>query len=149
MTDREQTLRVARIIHTGITLGPAIFLGVAFYLLRREESGVGTGELAPAISYASLAFAIAAVGVAAVLPRVIRSRAADPLAGFQTAVVVRAAILEAPALLGCVAYLIEGYETRIGAGVAIAMIVLLAGSMPTATRLDAWLSDRPPSGDEP
>jgi len=148
MTDREATLRIARIIHLAITLGPAIFLGVVFYLLRQEGSGLGRGESAPMISYASLALAVGAMVVAVVVPRLLGSRAPDPLAGFQAAVVMRAAILEAPALLGCVAYMLEGKETPIGAAVAIAMVVLLAGFTPTATRLDAWLIEPGASRDE-
>jgi hypothetical protein len=141
MTEREKTLKVARIISIAITLGPAIFFGVVFYLLKAEGSEFGRGESAPMISYASLAMAIAAIGASVVVPRLLRSRVPEPLAGFQAAVVVRAAILEAPALLGCVAYLLEGKQTPVGAGVAIAMILLLAGSMPTGPRLDAWLSE--------
>jgi hypothetical protein len=140
MSDRARVLQTARIISIAITMGPAMFVGVVFFLLGREDGAFGSHDTAPLISYVSLALALAAIGAAVVIPRVIRAQAKDPLQGFQTAVIVRAAVLEAPALLGCVAYLLEGRENPIGAGVAIAMIVMLAGFTPTESRLDAWLS---------
>ena len=138
MTDREQVLKASKIIHAGITVGPALFLGVVIFVVNREGSHLGENETAPMISYVSAALALLSLGMFPLVTRAIRAQAKDPLRGFQTVSVVRAAILEMPALLGCVAYMLEGKETPFGAAVALTMILILAGSMPTGPRLDAW-----------
>jgi len=142
MTEREQVLKVTKIVHLGITAGPAVFLGIVVFLVHREESALGANETAPMISYVSAAVALMSLGMFPVIPRAIRAQGKDPLRAFQTASIVRAAMLEMPALLGCVAYMLEGKETPFGAAVALTMILFLAGSMPTGPRLDAWFSAR-------
>ena len=41
MPEREETLRATKIIHLAITMGPAIFLGVALFLVNQEGSEMG------------------------------------------------------------------------------------------------------------
>ena len=139
MTDRENVLRSTKIISLAITAGPTIFLGVVLFLVNRAGSEMGTGETSPMLSYVSIFLAVGAMGVFAVLPRIVRKQHEDPLKSFQVMVVIRSAVLEAPALMGCVAYLLEGQDMPIGAGVAIAAIMILAGSTPTESKLDAWV----------
>ena len=81
------------------------------------------------------------------LPRILHARPGDRLASFRSLVVIRAAILEGPALFGCVAYMLEGNRTPIGAAVAVFMILCLAATAPTEAKLDFWLTspDAPPS----
>ncbi|MHC4448983.1 MAG: hypothetical protein ACYS0E_02415 [Planctomycetota bacterium] len=143
MTERENTLRTALIIHVAITMGPAIFLGVVGFLVHAEESELGAGETGSIISFVSLAAALGAMAVSVVVPRVMSARPGNRFDSFRAAAVVRAAALEMPALLGCVAYMLEGKNTPLGAGVALGMILLLAGTVPTGSRLDAWLSESP------
>lgn len=141
MTERENTLRTTRIIHIAITLGPAIFLGVVAFLVHQEQSELGAGETGSIISYISLAAAFGAMAVWVLIPRLIGARPGNRYDSFRAAVVVRAAVLEMPALLGCVAYMLEGKNTPLGAGVALGMILMLAGTVPTGSKLDAWLSE--------
>ncbi|MHC4939093.1 MAG: hypothetical protein ACYTHK_09010 [Planctomycetota bacterium] len=140
MPEREETLRTTKIIHLGITIGPAIFLGVVLFLVNQEGSELGAGETGNIISFVSLALAFGAMGMSVVVPRIMSGKPGDRYASFRGAAVIRAALLEGPALLGCVAYMLEGKNTPLGAGVALAMILILAGTMPTGPRLDSWLN---------
>jgi hypothetical protein len=143
MTEREVTLRTAKIIHVAITLAPAIFLGVVAFLVHQEQSELGAGETGSIISFVSLAAALGAMAVSVVIPRVMSARPGNRYDSFRAAAVVLAAALEMPALLGCVAYMLEGKNTPLGAGVALAMILILAGTIPNESKLDAWLSESP------
>ena len=143
MTERKITLRTAKIIHVAITLGAAIFLGIVAFLVHQEQSELGAGETGSMISYVSVAAALGALAMSVVIPRIISARPGNRYDSFRAGVVIRAAVLEMPALLGCVAYMMEGKNTPIGAGVALGMILILAATVPTGSRLDAWLSESP------
>ena len=147
MSERASTLLGARIIAIAITIGPTLFLGVVLFLVNRAESPLGNGETAPLLSQLSLGLAIAAVTTALTIPKLVAAKQPNPYDSYRVMVILRCAILEAPALLGCVAYMLEGNQTPLGAGVALGMILILAGLTPTGSRLDAWVSEQSASRD--
>ena len=140
--DRQQTLLASRIIAAAIPFGAAVFLCVVFFLHNgSEEFGTGKGTLASMmISVVPALFALMAYPL---IPRLIAKSIPDPFAAFRTILILRLALCEFAALLGCVAFMLEGKDTPVGGGVAVAMNLFMAAQFPTAARLDTFVERWP------
>ncbi|MEM8882488.1 MAG: hypothetical protein AAGD14_00295 [Planctomycetota bacterium] len=136
--ERVQTLQAVRIIAIAITTVPAIFLGACLFLINQPDTTLGQSETGSLISYVALATALMSFGLYPLIPKVIRFREENTLVSFRIVVIMRLASAEFPALLGCVAYLMEGKTTVVGAGVALAMVIFMGSMFPSESRLEAW-----------
>jgi hypothetical protein len=154
----ESRLRVMRLIAGALVAGVVVFLAIAAYVVRVQNHGQGLAPppVQPVITYTAAAtFAISAP-LALIIPRLqTRTALRAILAGTwasagtfrtggsklwalaQTTMIVGLALLEGPALLACMAYLLEGNPLALGVGGAA--IVLMLCKFPTEQRVGAWL----------
>jgi hypothetical protein len=136
--DREARLVPTRIIAIALMGGPTIFLGVVLFLVRSGTTENPPEDWHQFLDWIALGMGLWAFGAHVLVPRLVKSQGADPLMSYQRATITRLAFSEGAALFGCVAYLITGRP--MGAGVAIAMILFMAGAQfPSRYRLDNWL----------
>ena len=138
---RAADLLPIRIIAIGLVMGPAIFLGVAYFLRSSGtvDAGEGFEQRDNVMHWALLALAMGAVTAHALIPGLMRKQLGGTLESFRAMTIVRLAAMECAALFGTVCFLLTGRP--LGAGVALAMLgMALLLQFPTAERLDAWLS---------
>ena len=137
-TDRESTLLRTRLIAFALMFGPTMFLGVVLFLVRSGATETPAEDWHPMLDWIALGMGLWAFGAHVFIPALVRNQGNDVLGNFQRASIMRLAFCEAAALFGCVAYFLSGRP--MGAGVAIAMILFMAGAQwPTHDRLDAWI----------
>jgi hypothetical protein len=163
LTIPSRVVRTHQIIIAALTAGCLIFFVIALVVAGRATPS----PKPPIVTYVSLAFAIGAVFVRLILPRVYLSSArrqirqgtwpavAAPAAPdateddqnasrLLTAICVRliisAAILEGATFFLLIAYIAE--QSPLSLGVAILLIFLMALHFPTSSRLDAQWQDQ-------
>ena len=141
-----------RIVTSGIAISLLAFAGVALAFrdaVARPAAGAAADWLLAGVALAAL---VAAAGYttirrqarAELQQRATQIRAsADPLAAvlgpYQRLVIVRAALIEAPALLALLGYLAGGSGASLG--VAAAAVLLLVGSLPSRVGLQRFADD--------
>jgi hypothetical protein len=155
-------LRTMQIIAGALLLGDVVFLGVTLYIVLVQNGGQGlvppTGppflSLASAVMLgvcATLAFVIPGVQTRSALQQILAGRGTTPgrasrehvtegaklLVVRQTTLIVRLALLNGAAYLGCIAYLQEAHP--LGLCVVGIVLVLMLGVFPTDGRVRAWL----------
>ena len=166
-TDDELTsarVRVAQMVVAGLLAGVLMFAGIVVFLVRQRGEGFSPPEGMPVISYAAVALFALELAVWKFLPDQIANNQAGKIARgtwtpgpgvpatvfatdtakllsvFQTKTVVANALLEAVALLGCVAHLLEGrlFVLAVVGGAVVLMLVTL----PTRDNVAQWLAER-------
>jgi hypothetical protein len=152
VTEVDRTIASLRVVTSAIAISLLTFAGVAVAFrdaLARPAAGAVADWLPAGVAVTALA---AAAGYAA-LRRQARAdlerrapqirASADPLAAvlepYRRLVIVRAALIEAPALLALVGYLAGGSGTALA--VAAAAVVLLVGSLPSRAGLQRFADD--------
>ena len=155
--ERSAALLQARIIAIALIMGPALFLGVAYFLRSGgafdqgyEDRELYTPEEAEdaraldekrnsALHWVLLALGLGAVTAHVVVPNLIRKQQGATLESFRAMNIVRLAAAEGAALLGTSCFMLSGHP--LGAGVTLAMLgMALLLQFPTSERLDLWLS---------
>jgi hypothetical protein len=154
-------VRVLQIIAAALILGVLTFLIIAVVVVQQRGGAAEQPGAPPVLSYAALGFfavalllwtfvpALAAQGpvrkIAAgtwqppqnVPATAYPSDAARLLAVYQTKTIIAGALLEGPAFLGGIAYLIEAQPITLGVPVAAVLLMLL--TFPTRLRANLWL----------
>jgi hypothetical protein len=151
-------LRVMQIITGAPILGVVITLGIFVFLVQVPNQGrpFGPGQGPPILSVLALGTLAVLAVASGVLPDVVlrqglRSIArgeGPPPTGYagrlllqrQTTLIMGLALLEAPALFCCIAYLLEGRLYTVGG--AVLAVLLMASRFPTESGLRAWLRRR-------
>lgn len=130
----DEDLRPLRIIANALIAGPALFLGVAFYL--RSEGVHGEESPQDVVTWMSLFVGLALILISLLLPRPKRGDIGSVRGHF----LQRLALVEGGSLFGTVAFLLEGQT--IGLVMAVlciaAMIVL---HYPTTDRVNRLLAE--------
>jgi hypothetical protein len=136
MSDADQDTRALRIIGAGLILGPAMFLAVAIFLRSDPEGAFGKAADQPVVTWTSLFVGIAVIGTSLVLPR--------PKGGDMVRIrghfIMKLAVVESGALLGAVAYLLEGETFALGIS-ALCLAVMAGLHFPTRDRVDRLRAD--------
>jgi len=133
----DQDLRVLRILGAALISGPTMFLGVAIYLRNNADLPFPENPGQTVITWASLFVCVAVIATSLLLPR---PKGGD-MGKIRAHFIVRLALVEAGALFGTVAYLIEG-ET-FGLGVAVLCLAVMAMlHFPTADRVERLRTSR-------
>lgn len=154
MADIDESIRGLRIITSSIMASLLGMAAVAFFT-RAQLAPSFTGEVRSALLGLACLLAASSVVAYFVLQRSIRAglRAdgavlgggAEPLQGviepFRRLVIVRAALVEGPGLVGLLSYLVGGSEA--GLLIAAASFVLLAGTMPSREALQRFADGLP------
>jgi hypothetical protein len=138
--ERAANLLPLRIIGFALVMGPAMFLGVAYFLRSRGgfDAGGADSQVHDILHWALLAVAMGAVTLHVMLPKVVRTQQGGTIESFRVVMIVRLAITEGAALFGVVCFLLSGRP--LGAGVTLAMLgFALLLQFPTRERLDTWL----------
>jgi hypothetical protein len=143
----EARLRTMQIIAGAIALGAVMALAVLSFV--RSQNPPPPRD-PPLVSYILLGAAVLEVGAALLVPGQLaaagRRRLAASGAGqdagawyglYQTLLIIRLALLEAPALALAVAWLLEGWPVTLVA--AAACIVLMLLQFPSALRVECWV----------
>jgi hypothetical protein len=132
-----EDLRPLRIIGTALIAGPAMFLAVVIFLGRDPEI---FGERPPAdvITWTSLVVCIAVIMTSFMLPQ---PKGGD-IGRIRGYFIMKLAIVEGGALMGAVAYMIEGEPFSIGVA-ALCLAVMATLHFPTRDRVERLRADRP------
>jgi hypothetical protein len=137
MADIESDLRGLRVVGVGLIGGPALFLLLSIYLRSDPEGAFQARPEQPVVTWASLFAAVTVVAISLLLPR---PKGGD-IGRIRGHFVMRLALVESGALLGMVAYLVEG--ERAGLGVGLACIAVMAALLfPTRERVERLLAAR-------
>ena len=137
---RAADLLPIRIIAIALITGPALFLGVTYFLRATGgfDAGEGMEQRDNILHWVALALAMGAFSAHVLLPNLMRKQQGASLDSFRAMTIVRLAVTEGAALFGTVCFLLTGHP--IGAGVTLAMLgFALLLQFPTGERLDAWL----------
>jgi hypothetical protein len=159
----QQRVRVMQIVAGTLLTGVLVFLVIAIATASNRGPQRGEATL-PVVSIVAvvmlmvqlpLAFFIPHSGIQAGTRRIASGAwqgppGSDPtayasdtaklLAVRQTAMIIRSALLEGVAFLGCIAYMIEGRAIALGV-VAVAVIVMLL-TFPTRGRVRSWVEQQ-------
>ena len=156
--------RTMQIIVAALAAGVGTFFAIVLISSPKGQPAAGA-PVEPLIAYLAAAFALAAIIVWAVMPRVIAGRIRQaivdgkpvPAAGlsgnlpmtderlqisplvtmYQTPLIIGSAILEGAALFNLIAYMIERQQMSLI--VAGALLLLMLSQIPTVSRLEAWV----------
>ena len=157
-------VRTAQIVAAALLSGVLIFAGIAVFLVQQRGKGLSPPTGMPVISYAAVALFVLELALWRFLPDQIANNQVGKIARgawtpgpgapatvfatdtdkllsvFQTKTLVANALLEAVALLGCVAYLVEGRlcVLAVVGGAALLMLV----TFPTRDNVAQWLAER-------
>lgn len=137
MGETDQDIRALRIIGTALIAGPAIFLGIVIFL-RSDPEFLRERPPGDVITWAALFVAIAVIATSMMLPQ---PRGGD-IGRIRGHFIVRLAVVEAGALLGSVAYFLEGEVVSVGVA-ALCLAVMATLHFPTRDRVERLLADRP------
>ena len=152
MAEIDRTITSLRIVTSAIVISLLAFAGVAA-AFRDAIAGPAAGLLVDWLPGVVALTALAAAAGYTALRRQARAElqrrateiraSADPLAAvlgpYQRLVIVRSALIEAPALLALVGYLAGGSGTALG--VAAAAVLLLVASLPSRAGLQRFADD--------
>lgn len=130
----ENDLRPLRIIAAALIAGPALFLAVTIFVRSgadRMPVEAGTGEEHAIVTWTSLFVGLAVIGASLVLPK---PQGAD-ITRIRAHFIMRLAIVESGALLGGVAYMLEGEVFALGMA-ALCLAVMIALHFPTRDRVE-------------
>ncbi len=137
MGEAEEDIRALRIIGIALIAGPAVFLAVVIFL-RRDPGFFGERPPADFFTWTSLIVCIAVVSTSFMLP--------EPEGGdigrIRGHFIAKLAVVEAGALMGAAAYMIEGEPFSIGVA-ALCLAVMAVLHFPTRDRVDRLRADRP------
>ena len=164
LTEKQQeqaaaTVRTLQIIHGALIMGVVTFAGVTLFV-RADKAET---EETPILAYVGVAAAVICAIAAFMLPRITNAAslkaladAADsatpqtggrgsgnvePLLGiYQTNRIIAVALLEGPAFLNAVVYLLNG--TPASLGIVAALVAGMIMMIPTQGRLTAWLEQK-------
>ena len=141
-----QQVKVLQIIILAMVMGVVMFAGIAM-AMQREPSGDSL------LSYTAAGMALFGIVARVVVPAAIVGKLRQQLAEetglsaeaatarlatmYQTRTIVAAALVEGPALIALVAYLMEGKLMALGC--AAVMLATLATLFPTANSARSWL----------
>jgi hypothetical protein len=156
-------VRVMQIIAFALVTGVLVFLGIACFqvFVQRQGQPQGQADALPILSLLAVAMLAGGAAVSFVVPKVMTRAAMQKIAAGiwqlpegidpkdlatdfakllsvkQTALIIGLAMLEGPAFLGCIAFLIEARPFTLGlVGVAIALMLF---QFPTEGSVRAWL----------
>jgi hypothetical protein len=137
-------VRIAQIVTGAMILGVLFFAGIAF----ANAHGRPPGD--PMLGYVAIVISAICVVLSFIVPGIaagqtLRQQSADTsdnkyYAGFQTKVIVRAALLEGPAFFCGIAYMVTHILWAIG--LMLALVALMLVFFPTRGRLDDWTRER-------
>jgi hypothetical protein len=163
-------VRAAQIVAAALLAGVLVFAGIAVSLVQQRGRGFSPPDGMPVISYAAVTLFAFQLAVWRFLPdqlannqvgkiargtwmpgpgvpaTVFATDSAKLLSVFQTKTLVANALLEAVALLGCVAHLLEGQ--RLALGVVGGAVLLMLVTFPTRANIAQWLAERQARIDE-
>ncbi len=163
-------VRTAQIVASALLNGALIFAGIAVFLVQQRGKGLSPPTGMPVISYAAVALFVLELALWRFLPDQIANNQVGKIARgawtpgpgapatvfatdtdkllsvFQTKTLVANALLEAVALLGCAAYMLEGqlFVLAVVGGAVVLMLV----TFPTRANLAQWLAERQARIDE-
>ncbi|MEO1654320.1 MAG: hypothetical protein AAFU64_12315 [Bacteroidota bacterium] len=154
MTSQHQTSKqyftVLGILHIAMLMGQVIFLGVVFFILNSEGAALEADPALELIMQVGIAVFIVMglFGGNFLFKRLVvttreKSSLGEKLKAYQTACVVRFALLEAPAILCIVAFFLTG--NYFFAGLSLVVILVFLMNRPTKTKL---MMDLELSGEE-
>jgi hypothetical protein len=152
MREVDQTIGALRVITGGILMSVLTATAIAFFFRDAVASPSSRSLEAPLLAAVAAAAVMGGAGYAAVRRQVraeLQRRApeirasADPAAAvagsYQRLAIVRAAVIDAPALMAVVAYL-AGASVLV-LGIAGAAALVLVGTMPSRARLERFAED--------
>jgi hypothetical protein len=163
------SIRTMQIIIFTMTLGLVVFLVIVLFLRAQPkpappQAAAQPAQDLPVISYAAIAFAVAAVPMSLLVPsgvvkagrkQIAREMWTPPahsavsfpqgpmgdtlrLAGlYQTSLIIGAALNEGPAFFALIAYFLEGLPAILG--LAALLILGVAARFPTRARVEQWI----------
>lgn len=154
----ERRLMAMRIIVSALLGGLAIFAGVA---VAYRYTGHPAAPALMVLTYVSIVFTGVLTLCSAVVPAIwaatarrglLATPATDesgspaPIAAskwyeiYQSQLIISAALLEGPAFLALIAFLIEGSPASLG--LALFLFIMLALKMPSGPRIERWISNQ-------
>jgi hypothetical protein len=144
-----ERVRVMQVIAVALVMGCAAFLAVVVFL-PFERPAKEQGAL-PLITIMAGVMSVICLALRFIIPGIVvrnltgraASRTETPksddslVAAYQTTLIVCMALIEGPAFMAAVAYLLEGHVAALV--LAIALILVLAAHFPTLSRVEGWI----------
>ncbi len=136
-SDIKQQLLTLKIISTAIPMGAALFLIVVFAITRNAETP--ENEVVDTFYYIIPVIGVVGLMLSRVIFKISIKKISeslplkDKLTRYQTACIIRIALVEAPALFTCVAFMLTADNTF--GGIAVALILLMFINFPTKSRI--------------
>ncbi len=150
-------VRSMQVIILALSMGIIFFAAIDLFLVGTDGPAVeANGEVVdqaveqvatmPMVSYMGVAFAAIGIVMSSVVPSFIASRSPGTVQVYQTTLIIGAALLEGPAFLNLIAYMLE-HQIYSFATAAVLLVFLLL-KFPTIARVEDWLRDRAQSDRE-
>jgi hypothetical protein len=137
-------VRVGQIVTGAMVLGVLFFAGIAF------ANGQGQPPGDPTLGYVAIVFSAVLLILSFIIPGIVASqtlrRFGDDTsdnkyyAAFQTKLITRAALIEAPAFFCGIAYMVTRLWWTLG--LMLALVALILAFFPTKGRLDDWMREQ-------